>query len=90
VILAGDPVETGIVPQLGEAWRKHHGCVSDGCRIEWKKCRAVSGYAAVCAARRRIGPRHKSCIRESHARASSTRRWPDRHRNTAGRDDPRT
>ena len=31
VIIAGDLVETGIVPSLAEAWREHYRRVPDGC-----------------------------------------------------------
>ena len=57
VIIVGDPVETGIVAQLGASGRKHYRRVSDGCRIEWKKRRTVPRHAAVGTARGRIGPR---------------------------------
>ena len=90
VMIAGDPVETGIVPSLAQSWRKHYRRVSDGFSIDCKSCRSVPRYSSFGAARGRIGPRHKSCMGESHARPSSPRRSPVRHRDTASRDDPRT
>ncbi len=66
VAIVGDPVETGIVSSLAHPGGNITG-VSLMARIGWKKCRTLPRYAAVDAARGRIGPRYKSCIREGHA-----------------------
>ena len=72
VVIVGDPVETGIVPSLARPGGNITGVSLMASALGWKKCRTVPRYAAVGAARRRIGPRYKSCIRESPC---LTRSW---------------
>jgi putative ABC transport system substrate-binding protein len=67
VVIVGDPVETGIVSNLARPGGNITGVSLMGFGIARKKCRTVSGHVAVRAPCGRIGPRHKSCIRESHA-----------------------
>jgi ABC transporter substrate binding protein len=88
VIIAADPVETGIVPGPGASGRKHYRHISDVCRIQCKKHRTVPGYVALRATCGGIRQHERFCIRESYARRGPTRRWADRNRDTAGHEDP--
>jgi putative tryptophan/tyrosine transport system substrate-binding protein len=73
VVIVGDPVETGIVPSLARPGGNIAGVSLMASALHGKR-RIIPRYAAVGTAHRRIGPRYKSRIRESHARRSSTRR----------------
>jgi ABC transporter substrate binding protein len=66
VIMAADPVETGIVASVLTSRWKHYRRVSDVCRIECKNRRTVPRYATVGTARGSIRQRCLSYIRESY------------------------
>ena len=90
MILAGDPVETGIVPSLARPGRKHYRCLSDGCRRPMEKVSncfrdMLPSVRRVAVLRHATNPAYARAMLDEVQRAGG----PTERRNPAGRDGPR-